>query len=136
MSNIPDGAPGALAAVVGHGDFPKGLLSAAERIVGKQEGIVTISNEGLGTEELTRLVRTELDGVTSRIFVFVDLKGGSTYNVCRELMSSHKDWVLIAGVNLPMMLTFLSYRQKLNQEELLGKVLEAGRRGMEKFINH
>jgi len=41
--------------------------------------------------------------------------------------------VFIAGVNLSMLVTYLSYRSKLSGKELVKKTLEAGQRGIQNF---
>lgn len=119
--------------IVGHADFPRGILSAAERIVGKQEGITVVSNHGLGASELAGKIEAELGECVGGLYVFVDLVGGSCFNACRSLLPRCPKWVLISGVNLPMIVTYLSYRTRLAGDELLAKTLEAGRRGMAKF---
>lgn len=120
-------------AIVGHWDFPGGLLTAAERIVGKQEDVVPISNDNLGVEDLIRRLEKELDLADENLYIFVDLVGGSCFTACRALMGKHPEWVFIAGVSLPMLVTYLNYRARLGSEELLRKTLESGRHGMEQF---
>ena len=117
--------------IVGHGSFPQGLLSAAERIVGKQESVTTVSNLGLGTTELIEKLKKGLTETFNGVYVFIDLVGGSCFTACRELAPQHRDWVFIAGVNLPMLVTYLSYRNRLSGEELLRKTLDAGQRGIQ-----
>jgi PTS system mannose-specific IIA component len=119
--------------IVGHGSFPQGLLSAAERIVGKQEGVAAVSNHGLGTTELIEKLKKGSTETQDGVYVFIDLVGGSCFTACRELALERRGWVFIAGVNLPMLVTYLSYRNRLSADALLQKTLEAGRRGMEKF---
>lgn len=120
-------------AIVGHGTFPQGLLSAAEQITGKQEGVVTVSNQGLGTAELTKKLEEVLTEADNAVYVFIDLAGGSCFTACRALMRKHPEWVFITGVGLPMLVTCLNYRARLAGEALIAKTLEAGRRGMERF---
>lgn len=119
--------------IVGHGDFPQGLFSAAEKIVGKQGGVEIVSNAGLDVTSLIAEINSKLESPERRIFVFVDLIGGSCFTACRALVPKHPDWVFIAGVNLPMLVTYLSYRTRLSGEELLCKTLEAGIRGIKEF---
>lgn len=119
------------AAIIGHALFPQGLLSAAESIVGKQDGVITISNENLGGEDLVGFIEKKLAGCKGSLYIFVDLVGGSTFNACRMLLPVNKEWKLLAGVNLPMLVTYLSYRTRLTGDALFDKTLEAGRRGMD-----
>ncbi len=123
------------ALIVGHGEYPHGLLSAAESIVGKQEGVAVISNRGLGSEELQEKIEAEFGECADGLFVFVDLVGGSCFNACRNLLPRCPGWVLISGANLPMIVTYLSYRNRLAGGALLEKTLEAGRRGIDTSKN-
>ena len=94
-------------AIVGHWDFPGGLLTAAERIVGKQEDVVTVSNDNLGVADVIQLLEQELDSADDEVYVFVDIVGSSCFNASRSLLPAHQRWVLIAGVSLPMLVTYL-----------------------------
>lgn len=118
------------AVIVGHGSFPQGILTAAEKIVGKQEGILAISNHRLGIEELAAKLREGLTEANNRVYVFIDLVGGSCFASCRMLAPEYPDLVLVSGVNLPMLVTYLTYRTRLSDEDLLAKTLEAGCRGI------
>lgn len=119
--------------IAGHGSFPQGLLSAAERIVGRQEGVVTISNDELSVQALQEKLKQGLTGVHNRVYIFIDIAGGSCFTAARSLIPSHPDLVFIAGVNLSMLVTYLSYRSKLSGKELVKKTLEAGQRGIQNF---
>jgi mannose/fructose/sorbose-specific phosphotransferase system IIA component len=119
--------------IVGHGSFPQGLLTAAEKILGKQEDILAVSNHGMGVQELSEKLRKGLTGTNNRVYVFIDLIGGSCFTSCRMLTPDHPDLVLISGVNLPMLVTYLTYRNRLSNKDLLAKILEAGCRGIGKI---
>ncbi|NLI97305.1 PTS mannose transporter subunit IID [bacterium] len=121
------------AVIIGHAKFAQGMLSAAESIVGRQEGVIAVSNEGLGELEMVRSIEEKLDSYEGDLYVFVDLFGGSSFNACRQLKQKHKGWRLVSGVNLPMLVTYLTYRTRLKGSQLLSKTLESGKRGMEKF---
>lgn len=58
-------------AIVGHGTFAQGFLSAAEQITGKQEGVVTVSNQGLGTAELAEKLEEVLTEADNAVYVFI-----------------------------------------------------------------
>jgi mannose/fructose-specific phosphotransferase system component IIA len=58
-------------AIVGHGTSPQGLLSAAEQIAGKQEGVVTVSNQGLRKAELTEKLEEVLTEADNGVYVFI-----------------------------------------------------------------
>jgi len=132
-SSDVDITPDIHTAIVGHGIFSQGLLSALEEIIGKQTGVEVISNRKLSAEALSGLISKKLVGAKKGLFVFVDLLGGSCFNVCRSMQKTHGDWIVIAGVNLSMLVTYFNYRLKLSGKELAEKTLKAGMRGIASF---
>jgi len=119
--------------IAGHGSFSQGLLAAAEKIVGKQEGVACISNDSMGLADIVEKIKRVLTKANNRVYVFIDLLGGSCFTACSALTSENHSAVFIAGVNLPMLVTYLSYRERLSGEDLLRKTLEAGQRGIERI---
>ncbi len=119
--------------IAGHGSFPQGLLSAAERIAGRQEGVVIISNDELSAPAFQEKLKQGLTGANNGVYIFIDIAGGSCFTAARSLIPSHPDLVFITGVNLSMLVTYLSYRTRLSGEELLRKTIEAGQRGIQNF---
>lgn len=63
-------------------------------------------------------------------YIYIDLVGDSCFTACRALMPDCPKWVFIAGINLPMLVTYLSYRQRLSGEALVQKTPQAGQRGI------
>ncbi|MCC6476260.1 PTS mannose transporter subunit IIAB, partial [bacterium] len=62
--------------------------------------------------------------------VFVDLCGGSTFMACATLPGERNNCALVAGVNLPMLLSFFTKRDKLSLSELAETVQKDGIRGI------
>jgi PTS system mannose-specific IIA component len=124
-------AGGVLGIVVTHGSLGKELIRTAEEIVGPQEGIEFISNTGSSLQGLSDEVR----GVITRHpgakpYLFVDLLGGSCGFVCQELRRHSPGVVIFSGVNLPMILEFIHYRDRVDDAELRERLLTRGRDGI------
>lgn len=117
--------------ILSHRSLGNCLKNTVEQMMGKQPGMVVISNRGKDVESLL----SKLEGLFSKrkskeVFLFVDLYGGSCWQAAKRFSSKRGDVVLITGVNLPMLVQFFSKRDKLNKFELLEKVVESGKGGI------
>ncbi len=116
------------AIIVGHGDMPKALLEAAASIVGSAEGVATLSNLNSSAEELDaaleRLLSERADG---NVIVFADMYGTSCGTTCARLERGRANVAVLYGVNLPMLVRFLAYRQRKEFAELVPFLAETGR---------
>jgi mannose PTS system EIIA component len=110
--------------VVAHGDLARGLLSAVYRITGEDQVLVAVSNEGLSPEA----IRERLDQVLGEgpAVVFTDLREGSCGMVARKVCLGRENRALITGVNLPMLLDFVTQRQ-LPLDQLARRLADRGR---------
>lgn len=110
--------------VVAHADLGRALIEAVDRIVGLEDGaLVAISNEGLGPEGIRRQLGA---AVTEHpTLVFTDLREGSCGLAARHLCREHDQYLLLTGVNLPMLLDFAMNRHR-PLHELAERVLERG----------
>src|SRR6476646_9990673 len=96
----------ARAIVAAHGDLAAGLVSAVDRITGRGSVLSTLSNAGLGADQMESTVREriERDGIRA---IFTDLPSGSWTMAARRAMRGNEDVVLVTGVNLAALLEFV-----------------------------
>ncbi len=94
------------AVIVTHGLLARDLLDAAERIVGRTEGIRAVS---MDWDDDVADARQEIDAAIKEVdsgagvLIFTDMFGGTPTNV--SLAFLEKDKVeIITGVNLPMII--------------------------------
>jgi mannose PTS system EIIA component len=115
------------AVIVGHGELPQALLSAAASIVGDFEGVTVISNKDYSAAELVaRLIQEVDDCGGNNVIVFVDMFGSSCSTAGARVQRDRAGVAVICGVNLPMLIRFLTYRSRLGFDELLRVTQEAG----------
>jgi PTS system mannose-specific IIA component len=121
------------AVLVTHGRLGAELLRACETILGPQEGVEILSNEGCSLDDLAGDLASRLPEGGERVYMFVDLLGGSCTLACQEVRRTHPEVVCYSGVNLPMILEFLYYRDRVPAQELEARLLEKGRAGIQRL---
>jgi mannose PTS system EIIA component len=118
------------AVLVTHGALGRELVRTAETILGRQEGVAIVSNEGTSLEGLAGALQVAAEGPGPVVF-FVDLLCGSCDHACRALRTKRGDDAFaIAGVNLPMLLEFFYHRDRVPFTELQERLLRKGRDGV------
>ena len=117
------------ALIVTHGEVGRAMLESISRTLGPQADVAVVSNDGLSLEQLTERVRARLERRPT--VVFVDFCGGSPYIVCCTARPAYPHVAVISGVNLPMLISFFTKRNKLPFAELVTTVKADGLRGIE-----
>ncbi len=118
--------------LVTHGELGSTLLEVANRIMGKNFNLPVISidwKEGGSliekkAEEIKRAIERENRG--EGVVVFTDIFGGTPTNLCVSLLKA-PNVEIITGLNLPLLLKFLSERDKMNLEELSRALVHRGK---------
>ncbi|MFC2171656.1 PTS sugar transporter subunit IIA [Acidobacteriota bacterium] len=113
------------AVIVAHKGLAEGLLHAAEMILGSLEGIAVVSVElNDKPESLESKIRKAIQE-TGRsgegVVLLTDMFGGTPTNIGMSFLEAGKV-ELVTGVNLPMLIKFLSHREEKDLEKL-GKLL-------------
>ncbi|WP_164511972.1 PTS sugar transporter subunit IIA [Lacticaseibacillus daqingensis] len=95
--------------LVSHGQFCTELKKSAEMIMGPQDGIHTVELlPSDGPEDFRAKFEKTTEGL-SDFTVFADLMGGTPCNVvARILMEGKGSFDLYAGMNLPMIISFIN----------------------------
>ncbi|MFC1512270.1 PTS sugar transporter subunit IIA [Candidatus Latescibacterota bacterium] len=114
--------------IVGHRDIGASILRALESISGPVRDICFCSNEGLSTRELAAKIQecTGRNDVPS--IIFVDVFGGSCWHAVKMAQTPNSH--IITGLNLPMLLAFISKRDTVPFEELPSVLASDGIRGI------
>jgi len=113
--------------IVTHGRLGEGLLDAMQMIAGPQEKVDFVSlKEGDSIDELKERILNTVkmldDG--SGVLVFVDMFGASPSNAAAYLLNENVE--VITGVNLPMLLEIVSFREASSLQELSANAMTAG----------
>ena len=120
--------------IVTHGEFGAYMVEAAEGIVGRQgSGVRAIATS-------SRLSVPEIRGKISRALrelsnsdgtiVFTDMPGGTPNNLSFPLVKDAARTEMISGVNLYMLVTAFSHRDRLPLERLVEKIAADGQKSI------
>ena len=120
------------AVIIAHSSVGKGLLGTAEYIVGKIEGITSVSivyetNVFEARKKISEAINEVNEG--DGILLLTDLFGGSPSNIAFSFLNNGKVEV-VTGVNLPMILTFWAKRANTPLHEIAKYVQLSGTRGI------
>jgi len=120
--------------LVTHGRVGEALRGAVEHFLGEQPALEVISNDGRSAAEIREVVSARIAGLgdDDALILFADLAGGSCETTCRILAADHPRCVGLSGVNLPMLLEFCHYRERVDLETLVARVVRKGRDGVDR----
>ena len=120
--------------VVTHGEFGAYLVEAAEGIVGRQaQGVrVVATSSRQSVDDIKRRIERALAELSSTdgIIVFTDMPGGTPNNLAFPLIRNEKCVEMISGVNLYMLISAFSYRNRLSLEKLVEKIVMDGQKSI------
>jgi PTS system mannose-specific IIA component len=114
--------------IVTHGALAKELLRTAELIVGRLEGCFAISGSDLCDETLIEEIRSFIgDHVEQKAIIFIDYYGGSCCTNSVRAAEGIRGVKVVSGVNLPMILDFVTKRSLMGFEEMVDHLVQRGR---------
>jgi mannose/fructose/sorbose-specific phosphotransferase system IIA component len=120
--------------LVGHGAVATALLDTARMVAGPLGDARAIEfPAGMGIEELTDRVRSAIDELRAdadeRVLILTDVAGGSPSRVAlTEALADHAE--VVTGVNLPMVIEALFAPITMTLQELVPRIVDAGRAGV------
>jgi PTS system mannose-specific IIA component len=120
--------------IIAHEDFSSALLRTVEKILGPQQGVFTFSNQQDALPVLLqKMLKLMRENQADNVVVFVDLKGGSCWNLAGMLRHEYPRLVAIGGVNVPMLVSYFNYRHELPFEGLIDKTILDGSKGIRRL---
>ncbi|MCH7783781.1 hypothetical protein IID62_12025 [candidate division KSB1 bacterium] len=125
------------AIILTHGDFGRALLNTTEKIIGPVDAVKVLSNELTSIKDLViDLDKIVNDWRDNDILIAVDFCGGSCWHAAQVVKRNKNNVVLISGINLPMMLSFVSRRDAFKLPELAEYLKESSIKGTELIIQN
>jgi PTS system mannose-specific IIA component len=120
--------------LVTHGNLGAELCRCMEGILGKQEGIKTISVDFNTSVDAARSDIAEAIQEVDKgggVILMTDMFGGTPSNIGLSFLDSLETPIeVMTGVNLPMLIKGATMRKDCTLLELCGKLEESGKRGI------
>ncbi|ULT56673.1 PTS mannose transporter subunit IIA [Neobacillus drentensis] len=116
-----------------HGELSKAFIETLELIAGKTSnvsyfGMTKLKSGDLAKEELKKILTAKKED--EHFIVLTDVFGGSVTNICTELLMEHKDFDIITGLNLPMMLTMILSGDELSIKDMINEGVRSAKEGI------
>lgn len=90
--------------ITGHGKFASGLKTSLDLIVGNYDFVKPIDfTEEKSPESLKCEIKTFVESIEDKVYIFTDLVGGTPFKVSSELTLEHSNIEVFCGTNLPML---------------------------------
>lgn len=124
----------AIGIIVTHGSLGRELLRTAELIVGRCEGCYAISGSDLCNADVIGRIR-EITGehAGSRVVLFVDYFGGSCCINSMRAAESMPGATVVSGVNLPLLLDFVTKKDAMDFDQMIEHILGRGRESISRI---
>jgi PTS system mannose-specific IIA component len=118
--------------VVSHGKLGEELLNALSSILGEAPNIEAISIGWYDdVDESKKRISQSLKRVNQKsgVVIFTDMFGGTPSNLSYSFLKK-EEVEIITGVNLPMLIKFVSLQRSNNLTEVARKVVEQGKKNI------
>ncbi|MCK4557917.1 MAG: hypothetical protein KAU47_10390 [Candidatus Aminicenantes bacterium] len=118
--------------IVSHGKLAEELLNALTIIIGEAVNIEAISIGWYDdVEESKKRISQSLKKIDQKngVVIFTDMFGGTASNLSFSFLKDNRVDI-ITGVNLPMLIKFVSLQRGSNLKEVAKKVYEQGRKNI------
>jgi fructoselysine and glucoselysine-specific PTS system IIA component len=117
--------------IVTHEQMAICLQRAIEKILGEQKNLFPYTNLVDSLPVLAEKITQNIDEVKpDHIVFFIDLAGGSCWNLANMIQKQQKNATIIAGLNMPMLISYFSNLNEISFKELIKKVVKDGSRGI------
>ena len=117
--------------ILAHEDFAESLKITAEKITGQQPNIFAYYNKIDSLPFILDKVNKKIATLqVKRIYVFIDLIGGSCWSLANMIAREHPEVIIIGGVNLPMIISLIINHDKLETDQLTEKIIEDSKKGI------
>ena len=120
-----------LTIIITHERMALCLRRATEKILGKQKNFFPYSTLKDSLPILAQKINQKIKKINpDHIVCFVDLMGGSCWNLANLFKQEHKNVTIISGVNLPMLISYFTHVNEMSFQDFITKVIDDGSRGI------
>lgn len=110
--------------IICHGQLAFELIKTVDKILGNAKGLHPFSNDLIAPEVLyNQVIECIKENKIVKFVIMVDLRGGNCWKVAKMLNREFPATKLLSGVNIPMLVSFLTKRENASVADL-EKILE------------
>ena len=121
-----------------HGLIGEAFIEAVQGIMGLDDGLHAISVMNMSVVEITDRLMALVGAPEEKrdgVIILASLKGGSCWNVAVSVAKDNSNVEVVSGLNLSMVLSFMTKRDELPLNELAENIEQDGHRGVTLFKN-
>jgi len=121
--------------ILTHGDIGTALIQASESILGEVDNIYGLSTKKFSLVDITNMLKKTIyaQNWENGTIIMVSLIGGSCWNAAVALAKQLSQIEVVSGVNLTMVISFLSKRDRYSLLGLADIIKEDGIRGINRL---
>lgn len=119
--------------IVTHGELGNELLRTARQIIGNfsSDFISAVSNKDISLQDIVKIINDKTSSDTDNFYILAtDFPGGSCFIASRKVASSSDRIVTVSGINISMILSFLTKRNNFPGKELAEVIKTDGNRAI------
>ncbi len=117
-----------------HGEFANGILQSASMVFGEQQNVKACTlMPSEGPEDIRRKMEDAISSFENQeqVLFLVDLWGGTPFNQASQLIESNKNWAIVTGLNLNMLIEAFGSRMAMEtSHEIAKSLLELSKDGI------
>ncbi|MDZ7721292.1 MAG: hypothetical protein U5R06_00335 [candidate division KSB1 bacterium] len=120
--------------IIAHGHIGEAFIDAVNSIVGECVELYSLSVSDMSAADIRdRLLALVNAPLTEKkgIVIMACLKGGSSWNVAASIAAENDRVRVLSGVNLSMVLAFLTKRKTMELDELTAEIRKRGQTGVD-----
>lgn len=124
------------AILITHGPIGDAIIEAVRGIMGVDDGLHALSVTDMSVTEITERLSSLVNAPENQrdgVIIMASLQGGSCWNVSAAIAKDNHNVRIISGVNLPMVLSFMTKRDSLTLDKLAESLEKDGERGITRF---
>ena len=123
------------ALVLTHGFFGAELVKVVEMIMGPIEGLEAGTNHAKSAADLSEEITQWLGAKEGPAIILVDDYAGSCATSAQVACAELPGTAIVCGVNLAMLLGFVTWRESTDYEGLVRKIIQKGREAIARVGN-
>ena len=117
--------------IITHGTMGDCLIRTLGKITGIDSPLIAVSNEGKDPDTVVAdLEKADQVPENEPLFLFSEFVGGSTWFAANKYANMRRFTYVLTGVNLPMLISFVTKQDSLSPGELAERIKEDANRGI------